>query len=166
MELGGARWRWMELRGGGYTVQKYPQEYKQMGINQIYKRVKYLFELFQNTFSKWHLFQTNFWISALIEIDLTGLFRRSRSSHRRCFFKKGIFKTFAKLTRKPLCRSSCINKVAAPRPSTLLKKRLRHRCFLVRFAKFSRTRFLQNTSSGHFEAESYKKLCSLTTLGK
>ena len=29
---------------------------------------------------------------------------------------------------------------------TLLKKRLWHRCFLVNFAKFLRTSFLQNTS--------------------
>ena len=32
------------------------------------------------------------------------------------------------------------------RPATLLKKRLWHRCFSVNFAKFLRTRFLQNTS--------------------
>ena len=32
------------------------------------------------------------------------------------------------------------------RPATLLKKRLRHRCFSVNFAKFLRTPFLQNTS--------------------
>ena len=32
------------------------------------------------------------------------------------------------------------------RPATLLKKRLRHRCFLVNFAKFLRTFFLQNTT--------------------
>ena len=32
------------------------------------------------------------------------------------------------------------------RPATLLKKRLRYRCFLVNFAKFLRTPFLQNTS--------------------
>ena len=32
------------------------------------------------------------------------------------------------------------------KPATLLKKRLRHRCFPVNFAKFLRTSFLQNTS--------------------
>ena len=31
-------------------------------------------------------------------------------------------------------------------PETLLKKKLWHRCFSVNFAKFLRTRFLQNTS--------------------
>ena len=41
-------------------------------------------------------------------------------------------------------------KVASLRPATLLKKRLFHRCFPVNFAKFLRTPFLQNTSSGCF----------------
>ena len=31
---------------------------------------------------------------------------------------------------------------------TLLKKRLRHRCFPVNFAEFLRTRFFKNTSGG------------------
>ena len=48
-----------------------------------------------------------------------------RSSHQRCFVKKGV---------------------AGPRPATLSKKRLQHRCFPVTFAKFLRTSFLQNTS--------------------
>ena len=36
------------------------------------------------------------------------------------------------------------------RPANLLKKRLRHRCFLANFAKFSRAPFLWNTSGGCF----------------
>ena len=36
------------------------------------------------------------------------------------------------------------------RSTTLLKKRLWHRCFSVNFATFSRTHFLQNTSGGCF----------------
>ena len=35
-------------------------------------------------------------------------------------------------------------------PATLLRKRLRHRCFHVNFAKFLRTLFLQNTSALYF----------------
>ena len=35
-------------------------------------------------------------------------------------------------------------------PATLLKKRLWHSCFPVNFAKFLRTPFLQNTSTGCF----------------
>ena len=60
---------------------------------------------------------------------------------RRCSVKKGVLSNFAKFTGKHLCQSLYFNKVAA-----LLKKKLWHRCFPVNFAKFLRTRFLQNTS--------------------
>ena len=52
-----------------------------------------------------------------------------RSSHRRCSATKGVLRNFAKFTGKPLCNSLFLNKVADLRPETLLKKRLRHRCF-------------------------------------
>ena len=45
------------------------------------------------------------------------------SSHRRCFFKKCVL-----------------------RPAKLFEKSVCHRCFPVKFAKFLRTPFLQNTS--------------------
>ena len=61
-----------------------------------------------------------------------------RSSQQRCC-KKGVLKNFAKFTRKQLCQSLFSNKVAGLRPSTLLKKRLWHRCFPVNFEKFLRT---------------------------
>ena len=38
------------------------------------------------------------------------------------------------------------NKVTGFRPVTLLKNRIYHRCFLVNFAKFLSTPFLQKTS--------------------
>ena len=46
--------------------------------------------------------------------------------------KKEVFKNFAKFTGKQLCQIL---------PSTLLKKRLWHKCFPVNFAKFLRTPF-------------------------
>ena len=52
-----------------------------------------------------------------------------RSSHRRCSVTKDVRKNFAKFTGKPLCQSLFFNKVADLRLETLLKKRLRHRCF-------------------------------------
>ena len=48
---------------------------------------------------------------------------------RRCSVKKGVLRNSAKFTGKHL------------RPATLLKKRLWHRCFPVKFAKFLRTPF-------------------------
>ena len=74
------------------------------------------------------------------------LFWCNRSSHRRCSIEKGVLKNFAKFTENHLCQSLFFNKVEGLRPKTLLKKRLWHRCFLVNFAKFFRTSFLQNTS--------------------
>ena len=66
-----------------------------------------------------------------------------RSSHRRFSVRKGALRNFAKVTGKCLCQSLYFNKV---RPATLLKQRLWHRCFPMKFAKFLRTPFLRNTS--------------------
>ena len=66
----------------------------------------------------------------------------SRSGRPGLFCKKGVLRSFAKFTEKRLCQSLFFNKVVGPRPVTLLKKRLWHRCFLVNFAKFLRTSFL------------------------
>ena len=65
-----------------------------------------------------------------------------RSSHQRCSIKKGVLRNFTKFTGKHLCQSLFFNKTF----STLLKKRLWHRCFPVSFLKFLRTPLLQNTS--------------------
>ena len=53
---------------------------------------------------------------------------KSLSSHWRCSIKKDVLKNFVKFTRKRLCRSLFY-----------LENRLRHRCFPMGFAKFSRT---------------------------
>ena len=58
--------------------------------------------------------------------------RSIRSSQRRCSVRKDVLISFAKFTGLG--------------PATLLKKRPWHRCFPANFAKFLRTRFLQNTS--------------------
>ena len=60
----------------------------------------------------------------------------------RCSVKKKVLRNFAKFTGKPLCQRFFLNKVAGLRPATLVKKRLRHRCFPVNFAIFLRTPFL------------------------
>ena len=58
------------------------------------------------------------------------LMRRSKSSRPKVFCKKCVLKNFTKFKGKNL---------AVLRPSTLLKKRLWHRCFPVNFAKILRT---------------------------
>ena len=45
-----------------------------------------------------------------------------------------------------MCQRLLFNKVAGPKPATLLKKSLWDGCFPVNFAKFLRVPFLQNTS--------------------
>ena len=67
---------------------------------------------------------------------------RIRSSCPEVFCKKGVLRNFAKFTGKHLCQSLFFNKFAGLRSTTLLKKRLSHRCFPVNFAKFLRTPFL------------------------
>ena len=64
------------------------------------------------------------------------------SCHQRCSVKKNVLGNFMKFTGQSLF----FDKAAALRPATLSKKRLRHRCFPMTFAKFLRTPFLQNTS--------------------
>ena len=65
-----------------------------------------------------------------------------RSRRPEVFCKKGVLRNFPKFTGKHLCQSLFFNTVAGLRPSTLLKKRLWHRCFPVNFVKFLRTPFL------------------------
>ena len=64
----------------------------------------------------------------------------------------GALKSFIKFTRKRLCQSLFFNKVAELSPATLLKNRLRHRCFPMNFVKFLRTPFLQATVSQNMKA--------------
>ena len=65
-----------------------------------------------------------------------------RSRHQKCSKQKSVFRNFTKFTGKHLRQSLFFNKVAGLRPTTLLKKRLWHRCFPVDFVKFIRTPFL------------------------
>ena len=60
-----------------------------------------------------------------------------RSSHRRNSTKKDFLKNFAKFTEK---------QASGLRASTLFKKRLQRRCFLVNFSNFFRIPILQNES--------------------
>ena len=60
----------------------------------------------------------------------------------RCSMEK-FFLEILQNSQVTLCQSHFFNKVAGPRPATLIKKRLWHRCFPVNFAKYLRTRFLK-----------------------
>ena len=76
--------------------------------------------------------------------------RRTEAVVRRCSVKKDILRNFSKFTGKHLCQNLFCNKVAGPKPATLLKKRLWHRYFHLNFTKVLRTHLLKNTSGGCF----------------
>ena len=78
-----------------------------------------------------------------------------RSSQRRCSVKKSVLRNFAKFTGKHLCQSLFSDKFSDLRLASSLKTRLWHRPFPMNFAKFLRTRFLQNTSGGCFCINKY-----------
>ena len=74
---------------------------------------------------------------------LMGLLQRNvKSSRSEVFCKKSVLRNFTKFTGKHRRQSLFFNKVAGPRPVTLLKKRLWHRCYPVNFVKFLRTPFI------------------------
>ena len=68
-------------------------------------------------------------------------FQKYRSSRSQMYFRIGVLKNFAMFTGKYLCLSLFFINIQAWKPATLLKKRLRHRCFPVKFARFLRTPF-------------------------
>ena len=72
--------------------------------------------------------------------------QREEAATNGVLIKKEFLRNFVKFTRKHLCRSLFFNKLTAYMLAILLKKRIRHRRFLMNFAKFLITTFLQNTS--------------------
>ena len=68
-----------------------------------------------------------------------------RNNHRLCSVRKSVLRNFAKFKGKHPCQSPFLIKLQASL-STLLKKKLCHRCFPANFVKFLRAPFLQNIS--------------------
>ena len=62
-------------------------------------------------------------------------FCQDKSVRPKMFCEKGVFKDFVKFTEKHRCWSFFLNKTVGLRPATLLKKRLKHGCSSVDFAK-------------------------------
>ena len=93
-----------------------------------------------------------------------------RSSRPVVLCKKGDPRNFAKFTGKHLYQSHFFNKVAGLRPTTLLKKRLWHRCFPVNFVKFVRTpcftEHLWTTASESSKQYAYYRALTIVDLPK
>ena len=112
-------------------------------LRVTYRKLCYIVELFHFTQNYVILFSSPL-VSKVyprLKPDLSKIFHQRLQSYRSrwCSIKKGIYKSFAKLTGKHLCQSLFFNKVARLRTATLLKKRLWQRCFPVNFVKFLRT---------------------------
>ena len=74
-----------------------------------------------------------------------------RSSHRRYSVKKGVLKIFAILQENTCVEVSFeVSFVEVLKACNFIKKRLQHRNFPVKFAKFLRTSILKNISCGCF----------------
>ena len=97
-------------------------------LNSLYSQKQ------KQTFSKTNLLITS--------TELIAKKWMNRSSRLEVFCKKCVLRNFTKFTGKHLCQSLFFNKLTGLRTTTLLKKRLWHRCFPVNFAKFLRTPFL------------------------
>ena len=65
------------------------------------------------------------------------------------FFKIDVLK-FHQIYRKVSLSESFLIKQQTPRNAVLLKRKLQHRCFQVKFTKFLKITFLQNIFSGWF----------------
>ena len=70
----------------------------------------------------------------------------SRSSHPEVFCQKSVLKYLVKLTGRHLCRGLSL----ACRRETLLKKRLLHRCFPIKFIRASQSMNSLTTSTMKF----------------
>ena len=113
---------------GGYEYASAAKQGK-CGVCKINSRCRYV-----KYKSMWFVFWNN------------SMILRFRSSHQRCFVRKGVLRNLESFTVKHLCQSLFFNKVTRLMSATLLKKWLWHRCFSVNFAKLLGTPFLQNTS--------------------
>ena len=74
------------------------------------------------------------------------MFSNNQKQPPEVFLRKGVPRNFTKFTGKRCCQSLFFNQVAGFRSTTLLKRRLWHRCFPVNFSKFLKTLFLHNAS--------------------
>ena len=71
----------------------------------------------------------------------------TRNNHWTGFLKKVVLKNFAKFIGTQLCQILFFNNVASSSPATLLKKRLRYKCFAVNFLRNFQELLLPRTSA-------------------
>ena len=88
-----------------------------------------------------------FFLIVTLELVFPFIFKSHKSSHRRCFVKKGALRNFAKLTGKHLIQSLFLNEVTdRPEAGNFIKREALALVFFCEFCNFSKNTFLQNTS--------------------
>ena len=97
---------------------------------------------FLNVCNIFHTFLAGFWYEGSY-INQHNYSLTCRSSHRKCAAKKDVLKKFCKFHRKTPVIESLFSKVVGLKDCNFTKKRLQHRCFPVKFAKFLRTPILK-----------------------
>ena len=90
------------------------------------------------------LFSLDFW-QKTVSYEIALLYNNHRSSHRRCFVKKGVLKNFTKLTGNSLCQSLFFNKLG-PQACNFIKKETLALVFSSEFYEISMNTFLYRTS--------------------
>ena len=118
---------------------KWENELRQDNFVSSLKDLKEKLQVNCNFFFSHQLFHC---FGFLLVSDFSHIFR---SIHRSCSVKKGFLRNVATFQENTCARVSFFIKVASLRLSTLLKKRLWHRCFPVNFAKFLRAPSQQDT---------------------
>ena len=102
------------------------------------------------------------WIDWLPSFTLILLILRliiTRSSHQRCSVKKDVLKNFAKLHREAPVLESLFGNFGGPQPCNFFKKRLQHRSFPVKFAKFLEHLFWRTSGKDCFSI-TFFQFCS------
>ena len=93
----------------------------------------------------------------IYQLDFLKVVACRFSSRPEVFCKTGVLRNFAKFTIKHLPQSLFSNKVAGW-DCNFIKKKLRHRCFPVNFAKFLRKLFFsENISGGCFQIDAFRR---------
>ena len=85
-------------------------------------------------------------VSSKLSYFIQTVRKYPEAATRGVLWKKVFLEILQNLQENTCARVSFFTKVAGLRAVNLLKKRLRHRCFPVNFAKLLRTPFLQNSS--------------------
>ena len=123
----------------------FPKQYH--ALNTVFR----LFDSYvkiSNIFWKINYDSQNFqaYTEILIDVKVSKYSIKWEAVIRRCIIKNQFWRVLNISQKKTYTRASFEIKLQAYNLKLLFKKRLLHKCFPIKFAKYSRAHFLQNTS--------------------